>query len=143
MIGAAFFLTVTIILFINTIVFTKVTIWNTKSLSLLKFIKRWHKLSRGWVEVVSQKMILWIMGRIGSLKQFKKGWCRFWMVLMWIENLPILQEILIYVMCHSSRNLDPILPVVLKIRAFEVRSFWFYLIKCPFFGNFDFEGLYF
>ena len=60
-----------------------------------------------------------------------------------IEKSPILQKMLIYVGYHPSRNLDPIFSVVLKIRAFEVVSLWFYLIKCPFFGNFDFEGLYF
>ena len=49
-----------------------------------------------------------------------------------IEKSPILQKMLIYVGYHSSRNLDPIFPVVLKIQAFEVRSFLFYLIECPF-----------
>ena len=40
-----------------------------------------------------------------------------------IEKSPILQKMLIYVGYHSSRNLDPIFSVVLKIRAFEVVSF--------------------
>ena len=69
------------------------------------------------------------------------NWSKMWVKM--IENSPILQKMLLYVGYHSSRNLDPIFQVVLKIRAFEVRSFWFYLIKCPFFGNFDFESLYF
>ena len=40
-----------------------------------------------------------------------------------IEKSPILQKMLTYVGYHSSRNLDPIFSVVLKIRAFEVVSF--------------------
>ena len=68
-------------------------------------------------------------------------WSKMWIEI--IENSPILQKLLRYVGYHSSRNLDPILPVVLNIQTFKVGSFLFYLIKCPFFGNFDFEGLYF
>ena len=57
-----------------------------------------------------------------------------------IENSPILQNILQYVRYHSSSNLDPIFSVVQKIWAFKVRSFQVYLIKCLFFGKFDFES---
>ena len=60
-----------------------------------------------------------------------------------IENSPFLQKMLKFVRYHSSRVLEPKFSVLQKIQAFKVRSFQFYLIKCQFFGSFNFEGLYF
>ena len=60
-----------------------------------------------------------------------------------IENSPFLQKMLKYVRYHSSRDLEPKFSVLQKIRAFKVRSIQFHLIKCQFFGSFNFEGLYF
>ena len=59
------------------------------------------------------------------------------------ENSPFLQNMLECVRYHSSRDLEPSFSVLLKIQAFKIRSFQFYSIKLPFFGNFKFEGLYF
>ena len=59
-----------------------------------------------------------------------------------IENSLFLQSTLKYVRYHSSKDLEPNFLALLKIRVFKVRSFQFYLIRCPFFANFNFEGLY-